>query len=144
MRLIIIQLSKFLHLFSRLFSSIFIISCHIVTIKVGKTSLPYQAIHSNWGAFAARSTAGTVRFMKDTFACRIQSRYIESLYYTLETRDCGDGSAILQSYLDVIGQWLDRCLRWQKMISPSNWAFLKNHCIWTTIQASVVSFKRQN
>ena len=35
-------------------------------------------------------------------------------------------------------------LRWQKMISPSNWAFLKNHCIWTTIQASVVSFKRQN
>ena len=35
-------------------------------------------------------------------------------------------------------------LRWQKMISPSNWPFFKNHCIWTTIQASVVSFKRQN
>ena len=34
-------------------------------------------------------------------------------------------------------------LTWQKMISPSNWPFLKNHCIWTTIQASVVSFKRQ-
>ena len=29
-------------------------------------------------------------------------------------------------------------LRWQKMISPSNWPFLKNHCIWTTIQASSI------
>ena len=38
----------------------------------------------------------------------------------------------------------DVILRWQKMISPSNGPFLKNHCIWTTIQASVVSFKRQN
>ena len=35
-------------------------------------------------------------------------------------------------------------LRWQKMISPSNWPFFENHCLWTTIQASVVSFKRQN
>ena len=35
-------------------------------------------------------------------------------------------------------------LRWQKMISPSNWSFKKNHCIWTTIRASVVSFNRQN
>ena len=32
-------------------------------------------------------------------------------------------------------------LRWQKMISPSNWPYFKNHC---TIQASVVSCKRQN
>ena len=35
-------------------------------------------------------------------------------------------------------------LRWQKMISPSNWPFKKNHCIWTTTHASVVSFNRQN
>ena len=34
-------------------------------------------------------------------------------------------------------------LRWQ-MISPSNLPFFKNHCIWTTTQASVVSFKCQN
>ena len=30
------------------------------------------------------------------------------------------------------------------MISPSTWPFKKNHCIWTTIHASVVSFNRQN
>ena len=38
----------------------------------------------------------------------------------------------------------EACLWWQKMISPSNWPFKKNHCIWTTIHASVVSFNRQN
>ena len=45
--------------------------------------------------------------------------------------------------LPLAENWLV-ALRWQKMISPSNWPYSKNHCIWTTIHASVVSFNRQN
>ena len=61
---------------------------------------------------------------------------MDTITYPCWIKVKGPGSAL--EYLMLTS------LRWQKMISPSNWPFKKNHCIWTTIQASVVSFKRQN
>ena len=68
------------------------------------------------------------------------------IHRTKERKNIGGGGG--WKYLEIFPSFQNikrgMLLRWQKMISPSNWPFLKNHCIWTTIQASVVSFKRQN
>ena len=79
-----------------------------------------------------------------------QNRYdFMEVWLTMISSSCPIYDVITYSRRDFAkypGLWSinNKQLRWQRMISPSNWPFKKKLCIWTTIYSCVVSFNRQN